>query len=218
MKKPAIEELWDETLYTKLAELPYNDMVTFVQKEFGIGSPTTRLYIGLNILVFLVMLALGIWQIRSGFIDFWALIAYVFLGFCIVLSILIPVHEAIHGLAYKILGAPKVNYGANLRNFYFYAVADGFVLGRSAFQFLALAPFVLISIAAIAGIAFAASVYWQWILWGVLLMHVGACAGDFGMLGFYARHKEGNIFTYDDVPGKVAYFFQEKRQVADSKI
>ncbi len=210
MKTPTIEELWNEALYTKLAELPYTDMVDFVQKEFGIGSFTTRLYIGLNILVLLIMLVLGIWQIRSGLISFWTLITNVLLGFGIVLTLLIPVHEGIHGLVYKILGAPKVNYGANLRNFYFYAVADGFVLDRNAFRLLALAPFVLISIAAIIGIAFT-SIYWQWICWGILLMHVGACAGDFGMLGFYTRHKDGNIFTYDDVPGKVAYFFQDKK-------
>ncbi|MDX1939663.1 MAG: DUF3267 domain-containing protein, partial [Saprospiraceae bacterium] len=144
-----------------------------------------------------------------GQISIWNIINYTLIGFGLTLTILIPVHEALHGLAYKILGAPKVAFGGNLRQFYFYAVADRFVIGKSGFRILALTPFIVISMISIMGILLM-SVKMQWMLWGVLLMHTGACAGDFGLLGFYKRHQGSEIFTFDDVKEKVAYFFQKK--------
>lgn len=208
--KPSIEELFNSDRYIQLAELPYTEMIPFVQHEFAQRNNIIRGYIWLNISILLMMILIGARQMWNGEIGFWPFIAYIFLGFAITLTVLVPVHEAIHGLAYKMLGAPKVSFGGNLRQFYFYAVADRFVVGARGFRLIALAPFVLITIATIIGL-YLTPVNIQWILWGILLMHTGACAGDFGMLGFYKRHDDGGeIFTFDDVSNKVAYFFQEK--------
>lgn len=208
--KPSIEELFNSDRYIQLAELAYTEMIPFVQHEFAQRSNIIRGYIWLNIFILLMMVLVGARQVWNGEINFWSVIAYTFLGFAITLTLLVPVHEAIHGLAYKLLGAPKVAFGGNLKKFYFYAAADRFVVGAQGFRFVALTPFMVITIATIIGL-YLTPVNVQWLLWGILLMHTGACAGDFGMLGFYKRHHEnGEIFTFDDVSNKRAYFFQKK--------
>ncbi|MBK7869173.1 MAG: DUF3267 domain-containing protein [Saprospiraceae bacterium] len=207
--KPTIEELFNDDQYIKLAELPYTEMIPFVQNEFAKRNTVIRIYIWLNIFILLLMIMLGILQSLNGQISVGMLISNTLIGFALTLTILIPVHEALHGLAYKLLGAPKVAFGGNIRQFYFYAVADRFVIGKNGFKIIALTPFVVISMIAIIGILLT-PVKIQWICWGVLLMHTGACAGDFGLLGFYKRHPGGDIFTFDHVKEKVAYFFQKK--------
>ncbi len=207
--KPSIDELFDDDQYIKLAELPYAEIIPFVQHELAQRNGIIRSYIWLNILILLAMLAFGTQQVWSGHIRFFQLMSNVFIGFGITFTILVPVHEAIHGIAYKLLGAPSVAFGGNVRQFYFYAVADRFVVEQKGFRFLALAPFAVISALMMIGILLTPLPI-QWILWGILLLHTGACAGDFGMLGFYYRHSGGEIFTFDDVNNKIAYFFQKR--------
>ncbi|HMO38651.1 MAG TPA: DUF3267 domain-containing protein [Saprospiraceae bacterium] len=209
-KKPTIAELQDEEQYVQIAALLYDEMIPFLQEVFTNRPPIIQHYIRLNELIVALMLGLGIWQVWAGHIIWYQVFLYIFLGAAIALTVLVPVHEAIHGLAYKLLGAPRISFGAELRKFYFYAVADRFVVGPDEFRKLALAPFAVISSVVVIGL-----ILWPvgpvaWVLWGILLMHTGACAGDFGMLAFYQQHPGGTIFTFDDVPGKVAYFFQEK--------
>ncbi len=211
--KPSIDKLFDESQYVQLEVLPYAEMIPFVQREFQYSNFIIRSYIGLNILIVIVMIGAGYLHISAGEITFGNLFYAVFLGFAVSLTIIIPIHEAIHGVAYKIVGAPKVAFGSNLRKFYFYAVADRFVIGSSGFRVVALAPFVTISLITII-ILFFSSIFIQWLMWGLLLMHTGACAGDFGMLAFYHRHSEGEILTFDDVTAQKAYFFQKKNSIS----
>ncbi len=60
--------------------------------------------------------------------------------------VLVPFHELIHGLAYKLAGAKNTSYDANLRKFYFLAIADKFVTSKREFKIIALAPFFIISL------------------------------------------------------------------------
>ncbi|MEN9295933.1 MAG: hypothetical protein RJA42_199, partial [Bacteroidota bacterium] len=52
----------------------------------------------------------------------------------------------IHALAYQSQGAKQTSYDANLRKFYFMAMADQFVASRKEFQVVALAPFLAITL------------------------------------------------------------------------
>lgn len=207
--KPTIEALFSEAQFTQLEMLPYAEMIPFVQREFKYPTPLVRLYIVLNVLIVGIMLVLGYLQISSSKINIGDLFSSVSLGLAASMTILIPIHEAIHGLAYKMVGAPSVSYGGNWRKLYFYAVADRFVIGRKHFRMVAIAPFLVISLLSIIALFFV-SISMQWFLWGLLLLHTGACAGDFGMLAFYQRHPEGELLTFDDVAAQKAYFFQQR--------
>lgn len=205
---PTIDNLLQEERYDKIEELSYAEMVPFIQREFRQRNQVIQGYIMLNIMVLVLMIIFGIIQIANGQIGFAKLIGLTFFGGTVIFILLVPIHEAIHGLAYKLAGAPKISFGGNVQQFYFYAVADKFVIGRKAFYIVALAPFIMITII-IMMLMFYVSVEMQWVLWGTLLMHTGACAGDFGMLSFYKRHA-GEVYTFDDVKAGKAYFFSER--------
>lgn len=193
--------------YHLLLMLPHDDIFPFVQDQVESRTVTMRIYFGINILILLAMILFSVMDTlleKIGWVD---ILKQAGLGTLLVLTLLIPVHELIHALAYKIVGAPRVSFGVNWRMFYFYAVADGFVIGRRSFAFVGLAPFFVITIACLCGIFFA-PVLIKWLLWGVLLMHTGACAGDFAMMSFYERNKGyAEILTFDDVRQKRSYFY-----------
>lgn len=204
-----VAELQDESSFTPLLELRHDEMLPFVQGIFASRGPLIRFYLGLNLLILLVMLGLGVWQWLNEMISFWAILGYSILGLTVGLLPLIPIHEWIHGLAYKVVGAPKVSYGANWSKFYFYAVADHYVVNRKAFRLIALAPFFVINTALILTIFFV-NLKLQWFFLGLLLIHTAACSGDFAMLSFYLRHKLDDIYTYDDVKNKISYFYRKR--------
>lgn len=204
-----VAELRNEENYTLLLQLNHDEILPFVQEEFSHRTGVLRFYLGLNLAILLYMVGLAVWQAGQGLIGIGTILQYTGFGIVVSLTVLIPIHEGIHGLAYKLVGASRVAFGGSLKRFYFYAVADRFVLGPDQFRFVALAPFVVISTLAFAA-TFYVSLNYQWLCWGVLLMHTGACAGDFGMLSFYARQEDREIYTYDVVEKKITYFYRRQ--------
>jgi len=120
--------------------------------------------------------------------------------------VLLPLHELIHAGAYKMIGAPKVSFGANLKKFYFYAVADQFMTSRKSFLFVALSPYLLIT----AGLVTAAALSsppTRLLFLGAIILHTAGCFGDFALVSFMHQHRHQNIVTMDDLTEKKAYFF-----------
>jgi len=204
-----VEELRQHPGYEHWMTLSHDEILPFVQEEFGRRGWLTRFYIFLNLAILLFMILLGIWQVGQGLLGTSKIVLNSILGFFLALSLLVPVHEGIHGLAYKLAGAPKVQYGSDIKKFIFYAMADHFVIGFPRLLIVALAPFIVINFFAVLAI-FYVSLNDQWILLGVLLMHTGACAGDFAMLSFFLRHRREGVLTYDDVGRNTSHFYREK--------
>jgi hypothetical protein len=132
-----------------------------------------------------------------------------FTHFCYGLALalaLLPLHEYIHVLAYKSQGATNTSYAANLKKFYFMALADKFVANRKEFTIVALAPFVCISLLLLALMFILPSAF-QIMAAAALLMHTAMCSGDFGLLSFFDYHHNQDIVTYDDVESGVSFFY-----------
>lgn len=119
---------------------------------------------------------------------------------------LLPLHEYIHVLAYKSQGAVNTSYSANLKKFYFMALADKFVANKKEFTVVALAPFVSISLI-FTLLLFAVPAQWMLTVTATLLMHTAMCSGDFGLLSYFEFHKDKEVVTYDDIENKVSYFY-----------
>ncbi|MCO6480634.1 MAG: DUF3267 domain-containing protein [Phaeodactylibacter sp.] len=204
-----VEELQQDPAYEHWLSLSHDEILPFVQEEFGRRSWLTRFYLLLNLALLLAMILLGAWQVSHGLIGAGTVILNGILGILLTLTLLVPLHEGIHGLAYRLVGAPKVQYGSDIRKFIFYAMADHFVVGFPQFIVVALAPFLVINFFAFLAI-FYVSLNYQWILLGVLLMHTGACAGDIAMLSFFLRHREKGLLTYDDVGRNTSHFYRER--------
>ena len=206
-KPPSIHDLQNDPSYSLLLVLHHDEILPFVSKHINTKTAALRFYFGFLLAISLGMLGWAVLDVKNELITIWALLKFFFLGAVPVFFILIPLHEAIHGVAYKIAGAPKISFGANWRMFYFYAVADKFIANRKAFIFVALLPFIIINLSALVSLAFV-PVIWKWLLIGVLFIHTTACAGDFAMLGFYEEYRHADdLLTYDDVKERRSYFY-----------
>jgi len=128
--------------------------------------------------------------------------------------LVIPVHELIHGLSYKLIGAPKIIFGADLRQMIFYVASDKFILGRKGFYLVALSPFIMINIITII-ILFNFSVPWIAGIMCFLFFHNIMCVGDFAMVSFFAANSDKELFTYDDHKERTSYIFERKIAASD---
>ncbi|MDO8992465.1 MAG: DUF3267 domain-containing protein, partial [Daejeonella sp.] len=120
--------------------------------------------------------------------------------------LLLPLHEYIHVLAYKMNGAANTSYDANLRKFYFMALADKFVANKREFQIVALAPFLIIS-SILIGFIFIADQNWILTCVATLLAHTAMCSGDFGLLSYFDYHQDKDVVTYDEVGNNISCFY-----------
>jgi len=123
---------------------------------------------------------------------------------------LVPFHELIHGLGYKLAGAKNTSYDANLRKFYFLAIADKFVTSTQEFKIIALAPFLIISLTLIM-VSFLTGEPWKVTLFTMLLIHTIACSGDFALLSYFEFNKKKEVVTYDDKENKVSFFYEKTK-------
>ena len=123
-------------------------------------------------------------------------------GVLVILPLVVP-HELIHGLAFRLLGAGRVVYGAEWRQLVFHASAPGFPVGPRGMTFVALAPFAAVTPGLVA-LAIGGDVPWAWGSIGALLMHTQGCLGDFAMVNYFARRgrRSGDLFAFDEESGE----------------
>src|SRR5690349_9130962 len=105
--------------YVLLEALPHGKILPFIQKYLKRRTHSTIIYYITNSAV---LLGISYLLFTTKLLTDKALSSF---SLGIFLSIaLIPIHELIHGLAYKFQGAESVTYKGTIRAFVFYAVAD----------------------------------------------------------------------------------------------
>lgn len=194
------EEL-KENGYTLSDQFEHTQIVPFIQPYLKPNNLVMIFYWGFNILLLLSVVISWILlpEGKSGALTKFGLGAGLF-------AVLIPIHELIHGIGYKLAGAPKVSYKAHIKKLIFYAMADRFVIASKPFILLAIAPFIIINSLLITGIAISPA-HLNYILAGALLMHTSGCAGDFALISYYYVNRSKEIVTYDDQSAQITYFF-----------
>jgi len=198
-------ELQDETRFRKIMEVGYNDVVWFIMKHIKPDNPAMRWFYGFNIslvLGFAWTIFCDIQMAKIGFLP----AAGCFLTGFVAFFLLIPAHEGLHVLAFKMLGAPNVSVSAQWDKFAFFAIADRFVMNYREFLFLALLPFVLINAGLIVAILYVSPAV-QMLLWSVLFSHSTGCIGDFSLIGFLSQHDPRTVLNYDDKELGITCFF-----------
>jgi len=183
--------------YMLLNRLEHMELVPFVRTYINKRTRFSNLYMLSNLLIFATVgyllvrhFQLGTFTISEGLVN----LCY---GFAIAF-LLLPIHEYIHVLAYKSQGAEHTSYDANLRKFYFLAVADQFVASKREFQVVALAPFVVITSVGLVLLVFATP-FWSMTVLGTLLTHTAFSYFDF--------HKNKEVVTYDDKVNRISFFY-----------
>lgn len=195
--------------YQVLEKLNHQELVPFVKKYLGIRTWSSNLYYAFNILVFAGAGYALISGWKAGSFSLEAGLTHLAYGLAIAFALL-PVHEGIHGLAYRSQGAKKISYDANWKKFYFLAVADRFVASAREFRVVALAPFVVITTTCMV-LLWPAQAEWKMTVWGVLLTHTAFCSGDFGWLSFFDHQRGMEVVTYDDRTNKLSFFYVKKK-------
>lgn len=217
--RPTVDQLHHSGQYELIESFAIDEMNQFLLRELGVkpmsaDKPRKRTW--KNWLVILGMALAGglvgylfgstlanIIKHASGWSALWQL-----LGGILGLFVLLPIHEFIHGLAFKSIGATKVGYGYSLKSLMVYAYSQLFPTTMREVAFVAVMPFLVITAGLVIG----------WVIWPVyslfwailLLIHTSACVGDFVLIRYYLKNRHRTIYTYDDVENeRRSYFFVE---------
>lgn len=191
--------------YVLIDSLAHKELVPFIQTYMKKRTRYVIIYYLCNLIVF----GLAGYYFTEGYhlpeYSLGSRFTHFSIGLAIAIGLL-PLHEYIHVLAYRSQGATKTSYDANIKKFYFMALADKFVANKKEFEVVALAPFLTITTMLIL-LLFVTSSNWTLAIIGTLLAHTAMCSGDFGLLSYFEYHKNRQVVTYDDVENKISYFY-----------
>lgn len=187
--------------------LNHNDILEFIKPWLKKKNVYTITY---NVSVMAGFLVVGFFvgaMISRGEMNF-EVINQFFLGIMIAFLV-IPIHELLHGIAYKIMGAETVQYRVVWSKLLFYAAADGYPAGYKEFRFVALLPITVITLVGLLLIVFS-GFEWSVIMLGFIITHAAFCGGDFGLLSYMYEHKDEAMITIDDMEKGETYFLVKK--------
>jgi hypothetical protein len=205
------ETLQNPEQFTLLQELKHQDLLTFVQLQLRVKNSIRTVFYALNIAIVCIVMLVVFLRYRNGQLQGAEVLLQASLGFALFFFMLLPLHEWIHGLAYRKVGAGKVSYVAQWRKLIFYAMADRSVAGKKAFYIVAFAPCVVINILLLAGF-FLSGIQTEFIFLAALLLHISGCIGDFAMVSFFHQHRNKEVYTYDDALAAKTYFYARNWQ------
>lgn len=106
--------------------------------------------------------------------------------FALITIVILPIHELIHALFFKLMGGPNTHVIFGYRDGMLYAGCPGKVLSKASFVTVLLAPAVLVSLACLVA-AFTMSCPMLCI--AILLTHLSGCTGDLLAVYEIARNK-----------------------------
>lgn len=201
MAQLRVADVQESRQFQVLVELGHKDLAPFVNQYYWKQrSWVVMFHYAFSLLILGVWVWLGIQQ-AYGFEQWLASSGYAVLGFFAI----VPIHELIHGLVYKLNGADDVRFNGSLRQGYVYAIAHHFVANARVFTWVAIAPFIVINLLLVlAALVFPAYAFH---LICVLLLHTAGTSGDFAMLNYLWLHRERALFTFDDALEQKTYFY-----------
>ncbi len=203
------EQIRRDPSFVLLDELSHNDILGFAGKYLRKRNRTTTFFFAF-LLGTLIIMALGtIRGILEPDLHTGKILLNGLYGFLASFTLVIPVHEGLHGLVYWFMGARKIHAGANIRQFAFFVSADHHVVDRKGFKWLAFTPFTVIGLLCIGGIYFFDG-YIIWAFGSLLFWHATMCAGDFALVSYYEENHDKEIYTFDNVPAKISYFYEKR--------
>jgi uncharacterized RmlC-like cupin family protein len=192
--------------FVLLDELNYDDIVDFTSKYIRKRNLSMIFLYVFLVGTFLLMIGALVYGMVDHHREFGSIMKQYLYGLILSFSAMIPIHEIIHGIIYVVLGARKVRFGAEFKQFAFYAVADEFVTGRTGFYILAVGPFLITSVLCLLGFILVSGVA-SYTYISILFFHATMCIGDFALMSYYDTHKDKNIYTFDDIKNRVSYFY-----------
>ena len=208
MMKPSIEQIRNSGAFRLVKELKFSDILMFVFENIRVYNICSIFYFLISILfisVFAGITLFGFMQEMFTLRSYFSILGWGILAGSI---LIIPFHEGFHAIAFLIIGARKIRFGADFKQMIFYATAEQFVSGKNGFSIVALSPFVIINLICLL-IGFSSGIEIKLFIIVLLLFHNIMCIGDFAMLGFFMRNRKKEMYTFDDISKKTAYFYEK---------
>ena len=205
-----MEEISDESRFEMILELPYSGMAQFIMSRMRNKS--------LPMLIFwsscMITLAISVIFFFSTLNETATItiFTHILLGFVVLPIAIIPLHETLHIIPLLFAGMKNIRVGADIRQFMFYVTVHKEVINRKEFGLVALLPFIVLTLGLLALIFFLPGI-WKFSMASLLFVHTTVCVGDFGLLDFYHEQGKREIYTWDDVDQKTAYFLVEKSEI-----
>lgn len=189
-----------------LQQVSHQDIKPFIKECLTVKGVYRKLYTVISMVSLIFLIAFATYSFTKWLIDDNINLLIQFLcGTLFSLSILIIIHELIHALAYRLMGAKHIYFGANIKKFVFYAASDGDIINGKAFGLIALAPFAVISLSGLSLCLLFP--YYTPLFVTILALHNLFCGGDFAMLNFINQYPVKKIFTVDLRAVKESYFY-----------
>lgn len=220
MPRPSVQLLHDSEEYHLVESFTIDEMPQFLAREAGFvqvsateQSPknTTPKWLSITMLLFFGAAsgALLGFLIKSGAtLPLVPVMGQIALGVVGLFLIVLPLHESIHALFFKILGAGKVGFGYSKKGFMVYAYAQRFVMTLRENALVAAMPFVIITLALMGLLYWLPGLKGTWIM--LLLLHTLGCMGDFILILHAWKNRQKAMYTYDDFAEKRTYFFKKQ--------
>jgi len=205
-----VDQIKNNPRFRLLDKLHYDSIVEFATEYIRKRTRSMTIYMVFLVAYFVFMWSAFAYGVIVDDMNAVSLLKQFLYGLIISLTIVIPFHEMIHAVGYFLLGARKISFGAALKHFAFYAVADDFVAGRRGFIFLAISPFLIVSLLNLAGYIYVSG-YASYTYISVLFFHATMCAGDFALLSYFEFHRDKEVYTFDDVKNKTSYFYYKDK-------
>lgn len=204
MGMPDRSSLNDQHRYRVLLSIPHDDLPAFVLEYFW--RQRTLLTVGHHLLslgLLVCWIVAGIGTPWEG----WLLTAGIAVGSFAVC--VLPLHEALHILSYRILGARDIRWSLRWQPFAVSVVAHNFVLDRLRFLVLATLPSLCITGGLIVLAAIAKT--WAFPALALCLLHHGGTAGDAALVNVFWVHRARTLFTFDDGEAGATFFVEPIR-------
>lgn len=207
--KPSIEDLKNGEGYELLTEVEHDEIKPFVLSQLEKGGWLVKGFMVYQTVMVLLGLFIFtralVFSFKGIYEPLWYSIGTIL--FC--LTVLVIIHELLHGIAIKLAGAKNVRYGAYFKKFIFYAEADRHVFNRRQFAFVALAPLAVVKLITLIGIIIFFSHPLVYVFTLIMCIHSLFCAGDIALLSvFYSTQSE--VFTFDIKEERKSYYFRKK--------
>ena len=207
--KLSVEEVRNSGKFRPVKELRFAEIIDFVLENIRLRNVYSLFYYLINIILICLLVVVCINGFTEKILTFKSFMVYFGWGALAGSIIVIPFHEGLHALAFLIIGARKIKFGVDFRQMIFYATAENFVAGRNGFNIVALAPFAVLNLASLPLIIYG-DIELRLAILTMLLLHNIMCIGDFAMLCFFRENRDKELYTFDDLETKTAWFYEKK--------